>query len=141
MRQMPLEALHRLRRHELADVEKAFGEAVAREAAAETLLGQRHQHLLTEQKLASDPAADDGAVEAFSRWLPVGQQAISDAQEKCRQAAMDRDCIRSALLMAQAALKAVEKLEEKQRVEIQQQHLRKEQAVLDELALRQRTLN
>ncbi|GAC87378.1 hypothetical protein Gbth_024_134 [Gluconobacter thailandicus F149-1 = NBRC 100600] len=141
MRQMPLEVLRRLRRHELADVEKAFGEAVAREAAAETALGQRHQDLLMEQKLASDPLADDRAVEAFSRWLPVGQRAISEAQERCRQAAIDRDCIRSALLMAQAALKAVEKLEEKQQGEIQQHRLRKEQAVLDELALRQRNLH
>ncbi|AFV99945.1 flagellar export protein FliJ [Gluconobacter oxydans] len=141
MRQMPLEVLRRLRRHELADVEKAFGEAVAREAAAETALGQRHQDLLMEQKLASDPLADDRAVEAFSRWLPVSQRAISEAQERCRQAAIDRDCIRSALLMAQAALKAVEKLEEKQQGEIQQHLLRKEQAVLDELALRQRNLH
>lgn len=138
---MPLEVLRRLRRHELADVEKAFGEAVAREAAAETALGQRHQDLLMEQKLASDPLADDRAVEAFSRWLPVSQRAISEAQERCRQAAIDRDCIRSALLMAQAALKAVEKLEEKQQGEIQQHLLRKEQAVLDELALRQRNLH
>lgn len=141
MQQMPLETLRRLRRHELAAVEKAFGEAVAREAEAEGALCRKHQQLLLEQKRASDPTADDGAVEAFSRWLPVGRQAIAEAQQCCQQAAMDRDRIRSALLMAQAALKAVETLEEQQAGEMKQISLRKEQAMLDELALRQRSLH
>lgn len=140
MKQMPLDTLKRLRRHELEAVEKAFGEAVARESAAEAGLSKAHLLLIQEQKLASDPQADDDAVEAFSRWLPVGQRAIADAQELCREAALDRDCLRSALLMAQAALKAVEKLQDKQRLEMNYLALRKEQAALDELALRQRAL-
>lgn len=136
MRQMPLDTLIRLRGQELDAAEKAFAEVNAREAAAEKKLQRAQQKLLAEQKLASDPAADDMVVEAFSRWLPTARKAIADAREACRQAALDRDCARAALIAARAALKAVRKLEEEQARERARVMQRREQASLDEFALR-----
>lgn len=50
---------------------------------------------------------------------------------------MDREAVRSALISARAAMEAVKTLREEQKEEERQAELRKEQNVLDELAVRQ----
>ncbi|MBS1084703.1 flagellar export protein FliJ [Gluconobacter sphaericus] len=137
MEPSPLETLIALREQELDLVERSFAEAVAREVAAEEKLTVAQAEILNEQRIASSPTADDGAVEAFSRWLPVGRQVVLDARERCREAAMDREAVRSALIAARAAMEAVKTLWEEQKEEERQTDLRKEQNVLDELAVRQ----
>lgn len=137
MERSPLDTLITLREQELDLVERRFADAVAREAAAEEKLDAAQEEILSEQRIASSPTADDGAVEAFSRWLPVGRQAVLEARQSCREAAMDREAVRSALISARAAMEAVKTLREEQKEEERQAELRKEQNVLDELAVRQ----
>ncbi|EHH69079.1 flagellar export protein FliJ [Gluconobacter morbifer] len=140
MEQSPLETLMTLRQHELDSVEATFGKAVAREAEAEKALAQAQWKILSEQACASDAQADDEAVEAFSRWLPLGRKAVAEAQERCHQAALDRETVRGALLEARAALETVQTLRDERREEARQSGLRKEQAALDDLALRRADL-
>lgn len=137
MEQSPLDTLITLREQELDLVERRFAEAVARETAAEEKLSAAQEEILNEQRIASSPTAGDGAVEAFSRWLPVGRQAVAQAQERCREAALDRETVRSALIIARAAMEAVKTLREEQKEEERLVELRKEQNTLDELAVRQ----
>lgn len=137
MERSPLETLIALREQELDLVERRFADAVARETAAEERLNAAQEEILSEQRLASSPTAGDGAVEAFSRWLPSGRQAVVEAQSRCREAALDRETVRSALIAARAAMEAVRTLREERKEEERLEGLRKEQNVLDELAVRQ----
>ncbi|MQR98600.1 flagellar export protein FliJ [Gluconobacter aidae] len=137
MERSPLETLIILREQELDLVERSFSEAVARETVAEEKLAAAQTEILNEQRAASSSTADDGAVEAFSRWLPAGRQAVLDARECCREAAMDREAVRAALIAARAAMEAVRTLREEHKEEERQADLRKEQNALDELAVRQ----
>ncbi|MFT8808554.1 flagellar export protein FliJ [Gluconobacter sp.] len=137
MERSPLETLIALREQELDLVERRFADAVARETAAEERLNAAQEEILSEQRLASSPTAGDGAVEAFSRWLPSGRQAVVEAQARCREAALDRETVRSALIAARAAMEAVRTLREERKEEERLEGLRKEQNVLDELAVRQ----
>lgn len=115
MEPSPLETLITLREQELDLVERSFAEAVARETAAEEKLTAAQAEILNEQRIASSPTADDGAVEAFSRWLPGGRQAVLEARQRCREAAMDREAVRSALIAARAAMEAVRTLRKSRR--------------------------
>ncbi|GBR70061.1 flagellar export protein FliJ [Gluconobacter kanchanaburiensis] len=137
MEKSPLDALIALREQELDLVERSFAEAVAREAAAEGQLDAAQEEILSEQRIASSPTAGDGAVEAFSRWLPLGRKAVADAQDRCREAAVDRETVRSALIAARAAMEAVKTVRQERQEEERQADLRKEQNVLDELSIRQ----
>ena len=137
MEQSPLDTLITLREQELDLVERRFAEAVAREAAAEEKLSAAQEEILSEQRIASSPTAGDGAVEAFSRWLPAGRQAVTEAQARCREAALDRETVRSALIIARAAMEAVKTLQEERQEEERLAELKKEQNALDELAIRQ----
>ncbi|MBS1102748.1 flagellar export protein FliJ [Gluconobacter sp. Dm-62] len=137
MERSPLDTLIALREQELDLVERSFADAVARETAAEEKLAAAQLEILSEQQIASSPTAGDGAVEAFSRWLPAGRQAVTEAQDRCREAALDRETVRSALIAARAAMEAVKTLREEQKEEERQVELKKEQNALDELATRQ----
>lgn len=137
MERSPLDTLITLREQELDLVERSFADAVARETAAEEKLAAAQEEILSEQRIASSPTAGDGSVEAFSRWLPAGRQAVLEARERCREAAMDREAVRSALISARAAMEAVRTLREEQKEEERQDGLKKEQNALDELAIRQ----
>ncbi|MBS1073434.1 flagellar export protein FliJ [Gluconobacter sp. Dm-73] len=137
MEYSPLDTLITLREQELDLVERSFAEAVARETAAEEKLSAAQEEILSEQRIASSPTAGDGAVEAFSRWLPAGRQAVAEAQARCREAALDRETVRSALIIARAAMEAVKTLKEERQEEERQAELKKEQNALDELAIRQ----
>jgi len=137
MEPSPLDTLITLREQELDVVERSFAEAVAREATAEERLAAAQEAILNEQRTASSSTAGDGAVEAFSRWLPLGRKAVAEAQARCREAALDRETVRAALIAARAAMEAVKTLRDEQKEEERQADLRKEQNVLDELAVRQ----
>lgn len=137
MDRTPLDTLIALREQELDRIEALFSEAVSRELAAEALLSSAENLILEEQRLASNPAADDADVEAFSRWLPLGRQKVDSARKGCEQATLDREVVRSALIEARAAMEAVGKVREERRERERQDALRKEQNVLDELGLRQ----
>jgi len=137
MEHSPLDTLITLREQELDLVERSFAEAVARETATEEKLSAAQEEILSEQRIASSPTAGDGAVEAFSRWLPAGRQAVAEAQTRCREAALDRETVRSALIIARAAMEAVKTLKEERQEEERQAELKKEQNALDELAIRQ----
>ncbi|GBD56538.1 flagellar export protein FliJ [Gluconobacter wancherniae] len=137
MRATPLDTLLTLRKHELQAVERTFSEALSQEADAAAEVARAERHLIEEQKMASDPLADDGAVEAFSRWLPVGRAAINSARHNEKNAGLAREIAKSALMMARAAVETVETLQKKRRAEEDAAALRREQNVLDEVGARQ----
>jgi len=130
---MGIESLLRLRRQEMSEAERNFGVMQALEADAAALVTQAEQQLVQEQVAASDPAADDAVVEAFAIWLPVGRRALKLARERERAAALDKSYARSALILAQAAVRAVETVVEERAQSEMKAATRHEQAMLDDM--------
>ncbi|GBR49248.1 hypothetical protein AA106556_1983 [Neokomagataea tanensis NBRC 106556] len=136
MEQASLNALYGLRKHELAMVEQAFQQVIQHEQEAESALVSAQQRIVTERSVALNAQSDDRAVEAFGAWLPLGQKAVQDADAYRQKVAVDRDCVRAALLEARAALHVVEHMQESIKDEQKRKEQRAEQLLLDECAMR-----
>ena len=117
-----------------ADLLSAEARAVeARQSAAAARLAIQREMLA-----ASATEADDRAVEAFAKWLPVGRAAQTRAEAALRRAEEDSIRARTQFNLARTAAEAVEKMIAEQTAAALRLSLAKEQSVLDEAALRRR---
>lgn len=127
-----LETLKRLRSLDLLETQRQLSGAIANEAKAEEAINLSCQVLEREEAYAMDPQSDDGAVEAFGRWLPEGRRAIERARREAERAALDVAVAQAAFLAARKALKTIEALCEKCAEEERHARLADEQKILDD---------
>ena len=136
MRRDQLLKLLQLRRMEVnaARAELLAAEVTAREARQAVRDAQ--SMLRHEMAAACSVAADDGAAEAFAKWLPIGRAAQTRAEAQLQRVEENLFRIRTAFNLSSSAAESVEML-------INDQHttqIRAEQAAeqlhLDEISLR-----
>ena len=136
---MPRDALktvHRLREMEVDGARSALLrlEALAHEARmaerAATITIQ------TEMNAAARLGADDATVEAFGAWLPTGRAAVIRAQAQLARLEQDTAQARAILNLARSGAEAVEKLMAEREMLATEAAARRQQAALDEAALR-----
>ncbi|MCQ9154346.1 flagellar FliJ family protein [Acidomonas methanolica] len=132
MKRTPLATLLRLRQQDMAEARKRLAQAAAHEREADAAVTQAMAAMQREHDYALK-CDDDGAVEAFGRWLPIGRKAILAARDVARQTALDRTVAQVAFMEAQAALEVVETLMAQQREEARREEERREQQRLDDL--------
>ncbi|MFT8895739.1 MAG: flagellar FliJ family protein [Acetobacter sp.] len=135
----PLDSLLKIRKQELDEAKKLLSEALARAMTASDAVKAAEQNMVRERDLALDFSADDQVVEAYSRWLPIGRAALDKARLREQDASMEVESCRTRVNMARSALEAAEKLAEMKAKEQQELAQKKEQAMLDDLAMRRAT--
>ena len=139
MSSSPLDSLLKIRKQELDEAKKLLSEALARAMTASDAVKAAEQNMVRERDQALDFSADDQVVEAYSRWLPVGRVALDKARLSEQDASMEVESCRTRVNMARSALEAAEKLAEMRAKEQQELAQKKEQAMLDDLAMRRAT--
>lgn len=82
----------------IKNTESIFYYLLEKEIEANQRLEQAELMLLEQQNKASHPSADDETVEAFSRWLKIGRQAIEEARCDMRRILLEREIIRRFLV-------------------------------------------
>ncbi|AQS83624.1 MAG: flagellar FliJ family protein [Acetobacter aceti] len=135
----PLDSLLKIRKQELDEAKKLLSEALARAMTTSDAVKAAEQNMVRERDIALDFSADDQVVEAYSRWLPIGRIALDKARLSEQDAAMEVEACRTRVNMARSALEAAEKLAEIRAKEQQELAQKKEQAMLDDLAMRRAT--
>ncbi|BCI65924.1 flagellar FliJ family protein [Acetobacter aceti] len=135
----PLDSLLKIRKQELDEAKKLLSEALARAMTASDAVKAAEQNMVRERDLALDFSADDQVVEAYSRWLPIGRAVLDKARSREQDASMEVESCRTRVNMARSALEAAEKLAEMKAKEQQELAQKKEQAMLDDLAMRRAT--
>ncbi|MCQ8279943.1 flagellar export protein FliJ [Acetobacteraceae bacterium KSS8] len=134
----PLLSLLRFRQSAVDEAQKALAEAYRVEQEAIAAVRRATETLELEMREASSLTAGDDAVEAFARWLPVGRKDVADAHARQREATTNLDQLRAVMTLARASVRAVEALMEKKAQIAAQHQKQKEQAELDEFAMRRR---
>ncbi|MCH4092111.1 flagellar FliJ family protein [Acetobacter sp.] len=134
-----LDSLLKIRKQELDEAKKLLSEALARAMTASDAVKAAEQNMVRERDMALDFSADDQVVEAYSRWLPIGRAALDKARLSEQDASMEVESCRTRVNMARSALEAAEKLAEMQAKERRELAQKKEQAMLDDLAMRRAT--
>ncbi|MBV1837944.1 flagellar export protein FliJ [Acetobacter estunensis] len=134
MPRTPLDSLLKIRRLELDEAKKLLSEALARSVTASDAVKNAEQDMVRERNAAIDLAANDQAVEAYSRWLPVGRAALDRARRSERDATAEVESCRMRVNLARSALEVAEKLAEKRAKEQQVLAEKREQAALDDLS-------
>ncbi len=109
----------------LAEADAATG-AVAAAAAA----------IAAERGAATRMDAGDGSVEAFAAWLPRGTAALDARRDAQARAEAASDQARARLTVARSAEAAIDSLIARKAAEARVEGLKREQQVLDEIALR-----
>lgn len=135
----PLDSLLKIRKQELDEAKKLLSEALARAMTTSDAVKAAEQNMVRERDIALDFSADDQVVEAYSRWLPIGRIALDKARLSEQDAAMEVEACRTRVNMARSALEAAEKLAEIRAKEQQELAQKKEQVMLDDLAMRRAT--
>jgi flagellar export protein FliJ len=131
-----LETLLRLRHQAVDASRRALAAALATEATAETELNARRMAIETEADLASSVLTGDEAVEAYAAWLPRGRAALARAEAAHGAAnAVVAQC-RAALTHARANARTAEELLAQRKEAARMASERRDQAALDEAALR-----
>lgn len=129
----PLAIILRIRQATLDDAETAVAEAYRQEKAALGRTEAAVDLLDRETQTAMSITGSDDMVEAFARWLPLGQNQLRQAHDNQRLATASLDRARAVLTLARSGVKAVERMIEQRELERRQLAQRREQAVLDEL--------
>lgn len=135
---MARDALHsllRLRRMALDGAQRTLGLCLAQEEAAGQSVIRAEAAIARETGIA-EQSSEDGEVEAFAAWLPVGRRARQEAEAARDLAAKETALARAALTLARSAVEAAEDLIERRAVSQRQLAERRAQAVLDEVGLR-----
>jgi hypothetical protein len=91
-----------------------------------------------EGEIAADLGADDGAVEAYARWLPSGRAMAAAAREAHDHAQASVAVARAALSAARSAAEAAANLLARRAAERAAAAERKAQQALDEAGARRR---
>lgn len=92
----------------------------------------------TEMNAAARLHADDATVEAFGAWLPTGRAAVVRAQAQLGRCEQDAARARASLNLTRAGAEAVEKLIAERELLASGIQMRRQQAMLDEVAGRAR---
>ncbi len=130
----PLQTVLRLRK---TAVDTARADLVAHEAQMQAALAavrRAEAAIAEEMAVASRLDADDGAVEAFARWLPRGRAATDEARARAGRADEACSLARARLTVARSAHEAVESLIQRRDAAAQGETDRRDQLALDELA-------
>jgi flagellar biosynthesis chaperone FliJ len=136
---MPRNSLKTLQQLRKMQVDKASAELVRLENSADKARWAERAAtavIQTEMSAASRLSADDGAVEAFGAWLPVGRAAVARAQALLSLSEQNALQARAVLTLARAGAEAVDKLMAERAVLENEEANRKQQAVIDESAAR-----
>ncbi|MBB3174760.1 flagellar export protein FliJ [Endobacter medicaginis] len=132
----PLLSLLRLRKQAMDDARRMVAESLDAHHVAQHRLHLAEENLERETRAASALDAGDGAVEAFARWLHIGQAEITRCRDTEREAGGAVDRARAALGLARAAVEVVERLIASRAEAEARQAIRREQAQIDELRRR-----
>jgi len=129
-----LDTMMRMRRMVVEEARRDLLACIQAETAAADRERAAMNALHDERDLASAPDTDDAAVEAFARWLPVGNKALETAREALGRAVGASTQARARLNAARAAEEAVQRRIETLAEAEREEFLRREQAELDEAA-------
>ena len=129
-----LETMVRMRRMVVEEARRDLLTCIQAETAAADRERAAMTALLDEQALASSPDSDDGAVEAYAKWLPVGTKTLETAREALSRAIGGSTQARARLNAARAAEEAVQRRVEAIAAAEREDALRREQLELDEAA-------
>ncbi len=136
MRLEALRALSGLRKAERRMAQQDLAVAIQAEGEAMAGLARANEAITREADAATALGADDRAVEAYARWLPVGRRAVSAASAALDRATDDVSIARTALTMARAEENAVASQIERCELEIKRVRSAREQTELDEIGSR-----
>ena len=132
----PLEALLRLRRMAMDEARRGLAECLRIESQAAATVAAVEAAIRHETEAALSLAAGDAEVEAFGNWLRRVRPKQRSAAAAEQEAAAATARARAVLSASRAAVRAVEdRLEQEAAVERARAE-RREQAQLDEVALR-----
>jgi len=134
----PLPVLARLRRMAHEEALAALARALQAEGEADARAKQAERLIATETQAASDPAGDDGVVEAFAAWLPGARTRAAQARAACERAQADVSRARAMLAVTRAGVEAVKTLIAEQSARLAAAAARAEQRALDDAAARTR---
>lgn len=132
----PVAALLRVRKLALEGAQRDLASCLRAEAAAEERERRARHAVAQEAAAAARLAADDTQVEAFAAWLPVGRQAVAEAEEDAGRVRAETACARAALSAARSAARAAEELLAQRAAERASEDARKAQAEIDGLPRR-----
>ncbi len=108
MRLEAFRALLKMRRANTQASKIALAQAIAAETDASAAVAAADARMEREARAALSLGADDGAVELYARWLPVGRQDAMRARATLTRASQEVDLARTGLSLAKAAERAVE---------------------------------
>ncbi len=131
-----LDVVRRLRLSARDEARRAYAARLAEEDAARRVVEEAEARMTREREIATDPARDDGAVEAYIAWLPTGRRQIQAAQAVYERAAANVTVARAALTLAHAAAEAMTNYLERRAEAADALAARQAQAALDEIAAR-----
>ena len=132
-----LQTVMRIRKLAVDEAKRALAEALSAEDAARTEAEAAEAQIGIEGEIAADLNSDDGAVEAFARWLPTGRAIAARTRAAHEQTLLEVARARAGLSAARAAAEAAERLKQRREAEAAVEAGRRSQAAMDEIALQQ----
>jgi flagellar protein FliJ len=129
-----LDLLLRLRLAAEDEAKRSFAARLAEEAAARRREEAVQAEMAQERDIATDINQDDGAVEAYVAWLPIGRKRAHAARAAHEHAATNVSLARAALTLAHAAAEAAKTLIQHRAEAAATRAARQSQAALDEIA-------
>ena len=106
----PLETLIRLRRQSQDQAQTALARAISTACMTDRAMRDAQDAIRAEQDAASSLTADDGAVEAFARWLPAARVRVDAMAYQAERAQAEIGRVRALLTACRTALESVEEL-------------------------------
>ena len=105
---MSLQVALRIRRVSLDDAKRQLTEAIGREDDAKNVLDAAERAIHEQTEAAADPASNDAAVEALSRWLVTGRAAVTAARSAYDLAQSEVARLRAVLIAVRVSVASVE---------------------------------
>lgn len=136
MQRKALATLHRIRTEASEAAQRALAEALANEAELCRLAGDADLQIAAEAQAALDLAADDGAVEAYLRWLPGAQAVARRLHAEAEAAAAKVAAARATVSLSRTAEASIDRALEAHDASERQARSAKEQLAIDEIAQR-----
>ena len=133
-----MQTLIRLRRLGRDEAQQDLARATLAETEAATLASEAEQSILVEQDVASAITADDGAVEAFARWLPGARTRVNQAWAILERAQAEVARARARLSASRTALETVEALAGERQATADTQRAKLTERELDDVYQRRR---
>ena len=135
----PLDTVLRIRRVTVDDARRELAALLRAEELAQVKAETAEALIRQEGDAASDLSAGDDAVEAYAAWLPVGRANAVAARAAHEQIRCEIAMARAALTVARGAAESAQQLLDTRATQRKLDANRRDQAVLDEMALRKST--